>query len=85
MALSIVSAKGRVVIPQELRDKYHIKKGDKVNFVDYGGIISIFPVPDDPIKEAAGSLKGKTSLTKALLDSRKEELELENRFESVRS
>jgi AbrB family looped-hinge helix DNA binding protein len=78
MTISIVSAKGWVVIPLELRGKYHIKKGDKVNFVDYGGIISIVPVPKNPIEEGAGSIKAKTSLVKALLESRREDKEMEN-------
>ena len=77
MAISIVSAKGWVVIPQEIREKYNLKKGDKVHFIDYGGVISIIPSSKDPIEEGAGSIKGKTSLVKALLKSRKEDEEME--------
>lgn len=73
MNTSTLSAKGWVVIPQELRDRYRLKKGDKVHFVEYGGVIAVVPVSDNPVEESAGMLKGATSLTKALLASRKED------------
>ena len=73
MKTGTLSAKGWVVIPQELRERYRLKKGDKVHFVDYGGVMTIVPISKRPIREAAGILKGDTSLTQALLESRKED------------
>jgi len=73
MNTSTVSAKGWVVIPAELRQRYGLKKGDKVRFVEYGGVIAIMPALKNPIKESAGMLKGKGSLIKVLNESRREE------------
>lgn len=73
MNTSTLSAKGWVVIPQELRERYRLKKGDKVHFVEYGEVIAVVPVSKNPIQESAGMLKGETSLVKALLKSRKED------------
>ena len=73
MNMSILSEKGWVVIPQELRERYGLKKGDRVHVVDYGGVISIVPASEVPIKNAMGMLKGKTSLVKALIKSRRED------------
>ena len=73
MNTSIVSEKGWVVIPQELRDRYGLRKGDRVHVVDYGGVISIVPASRSPVKSARGMLKDKTSLVKALVKSRQEE------------
>lgn len=73
MNTSIVSEKGWVVIPQELRDRYGLRKGDRVHVVDYGGVISIVPASRSPVKSAKGMLKDKTSLVKALVKSRQEE------------
>jgi len=73
MNTSVLSEKGWVVIPQELRERYGLKKGDRVHVVDYGGVISIVPASDATIKRAEGMLKGKTSLVKALVKSRKED------------
>lgn len=65
-----ISDKGWVVIPAELRKKYNLKPGDKVEIVDYGGVISIVPKVKDPIQYGYGMLKGGKSLTKALLEER---------------
>ncbi len=77
MKTTTVSGKGWVVIPNEIREKYNIKKGDKVNIIDYGNIIAIVPTSKDVIKDSAGIFKSKKSLTKSLLDDRKEEIERE--------
>ena len=77
MKTTTVSEKGWVVIPNEIREKYNIKKGDKVNIIDYGNIIAIIPTSKDVIKDSVGIFKSKKSLTKALLDDRKEEIERE--------
>ena len=69
-----VSAKGWVVIPAELRKKYGIKPGSRMQFVDYGGALELIPISDDPIESAAGMLKGGKSLTQALLEERRREL-----------
>ena len=76
MSSSIVSAKGWVVIPEELRKKYGIKKGDRVRIVDYGGVLSIVPASSNPIRDSEGLSKGATSLTQALLKSRGEDAAL---------
>jgi AbrB family looped-hinge helix DNA binding protein len=66
--------KGQVVIPAELRKKYKIKKGSKVNIYEgEGNVIIIKPLPEDPIEASKGMLKGKTSILKALLKDRQEE------------
>ena len=73
MNTSTLSKKGWVVIPQELRKRYGLKKGDRVHIIDYGGVISIVPASDDPIKHSFGMLKGKGSLTEGLMKSRKQD------------
>ncbi|MEW6401803.1 MAG: AbrB/MazE/SpoVT family DNA-binding domain-containing protein [Chloroflexota bacterium] len=67
---SIISKKGWVVIPAELRKKYNLVPGTKVVIVDYGGVLSIIPAKKDPVKEGYGMLKGGPSLTQALLKER---------------
>ena len=73
---SKLSEKGWVVIPNSIRKRYGLKKGDQVNIIDYGDIISIIPLSTDPIKESAGLLKGGASLTKDLIEQRKRDKEL---------
>jgi AbrB family looped-hinge helix DNA binding protein len=73
MAVATVSSKGWIVIPNELRKRYHLRAGDKVVLVDYGGLLTIVPAMTDPVAEAAGLLEGDRSLTRALLAERAEE------------
>lgn len=74
MTISRATIKGQVIIPVELRRKFNIKKGTRVAISEgEGDVIVIKPLPDDPIEGSRGMLKGRTSLTKALLKDRKEE------------
>ena len=75
MNTSVLSEKGWVVIPRELRKRYGLKKGDKVHVIDFGGVISIVPASRTPVKDSLGMLKGKTSLVKALVKSRNQDAE----------
>jgi len=71
MDTSTLSKKGWVVIPQEMRQRYGLKKGDKVHVIDYGGVISVVPASENPIKNSLGMLKGRSSLVKELAKSRR--------------
>ncbi len=74
MTISKVAIKGQVVIPAQLRKKFNIKKGTRVAIMEgEGRVILIKPLSDDPIEASRGMLKGKKSLTKALLNDRQEE------------
>jgi AbrB family looped-hinge helix DNA binding protein len=72
-----LSQKGWVVIPAALRRKYGLKPGAKLQFVDYGGVLELVPVVDNPVEAAAGMLKGGKSLTEALLEEHRQELKNE--------
>ena len=78
MATLTVSSKGWVVIPAEVRRKYNVRAGSQVKIVDYGGGMSLVPVLADPIRDARGLLKGRGSLTKALLRGRAAERKRED-------
>ena len=78
MALTI-SNKGWVVIPAELRKKYNLLPGTEVVIVDYGGVLSIIPALQDPIKQGRGMLKGLPSLTQELRKERGKERSREER------
>jgi AbrB family looped-hinge helix DNA binding protein len=73
MNTSTLSEKGWVVIPRELRERYGLKKGDRIHVIDYGGVISIVPASEAPIKNSMGMLKGQTSLIKELAKSRQQD------------
>ena len=74
MAISKATIKGQVIIPVALRKKFNIKKGTRISIEEgQGRVILLKPLPDDPIEASRGMLKGRTSLTRALLKDRREE------------
>jgi AbrB family looped-hinge helix DNA binding protein len=77
MASARISQKGWVVIPVEYRRRYGLEPGDKVQIVDYGGVLALVPRSGDAIAETCGMLPG-ASLTRALLQERARERELED-------
>jgi AbrB family looped-hinge helix DNA binding protein len=70
----LISQKGWVVIPAELRKKYHLTPGTEVVLVDYGGVLSIIPARANPIKQGRGLLKAMPSLTEDLAKERTDTL-----------
>jgi AbrB family looped-hinge helix DNA binding protein len=79
-----LSQKGWVVIPAMLREKYGLKPGANLQVVDYGGVLAIVPVFDEPVKEGAGLLKRlnkehqDNSLTQAVVEEHRKERERES-------
>ena len=74
MTTLTISSKGWIVIPAELRRKYKLSAGAQVRLVDYGGVLAVVPVLTNPVDQAAGMLKGTTSLTQSLLAEHAQEL-----------
>lgn len=77
MSIVTTSTKGQVVIPKEEREKLGIKPGTKVMVEAVGDHIEIHPLPEEPVGHFCGIFKEGTSLTKALLRERKEDLRRE--------
>jgi AbrB family looped-hinge helix DNA binding protein len=70
------TVKGQIVIPAELRRKYRIKAGTKINVIDTGEAILLKPVTEESLKRLQGKLKGKGVL-KSLLEERRKDAESE--------
>ena len=75
MSTLTISQKGWVVIPSALRKKYALTAGKKVHIVDYGGVLALVPLVDDPIQQARGMLQDGSSLTKALITEHQKEMQ----------
>lgn len=70
-----VSKRGQTAVPAEICKKYHIRAGQKIAWLDLGNMVTILPLPQNPIKSFRGSSKG---LLKTLLAERKKEREKES-------
>jgi AbrB family looped-hinge helix DNA binding protein len=53
-----VSSKGQIVIPVEIRRKYAIKAGTKVEIIDDGDQIILRPVTPEYIGSLRGTIRG---------------------------
>jgi AbrB family looped-hinge helix DNA binding protein len=73
MATVKILAKGQVVIPADLRKKYHIEPGKELHLMEYGDVIYLIPPADDPIEAATGILLEGPSLSRELLEERKKD------------
>jgi AbrB family looped-hinge helix DNA binding protein len=82
MDMAKVSAKGWVVIPRRLRERYGIKPGSLVRFVDYAGALVIVPQRQDAVEAAHGALRRpgeQLSWTRAYLEDKRQERDREER------
>jgi AbrB family looped-hinge helix DNA binding protein len=73
MTTLTISKKGWVVIPAELRKKYQLTPGTEVVIVDYGGVLSIVPAMQDPVKGGRGLLKDLQGLTYDVVEEHAQE------------
>jgi AbrB family looped-hinge helix DNA binding protein len=61
--ISVVTAKGQVVIPAKLRRRFGIKQGTAVSFAEDNGRLIIQPITQDFIRSLRGSLRRGTAQT----------------------
>lgn len=73
MAIVKTLSKGQIVIPAEIRKRYHIEPGTEIQIMEYGGIIYLIPPVKDPIKAACGILPSEPSLSEKLVRERRKE------------
>ena len=73
MAIVRTLSKGQIVIPAEIRKRYHIEPGTEIQIMEYEGIIYLIPPVPDAIKAACGILPLKPSLSEKLLRERRKD------------
>jgi AbrB family looped-hinge helix DNA binding protein len=69
----VVTSKGQLVIPARLRRRFGIRKGTLVSFSEEDGRLIVQPITAEFIHSLRGSLKGKPSALKVLLEERRRE------------
>jgi len=51
MTTATISSKGQITIPKKIRDRHHLKPGDKIEFLeDAQGVVTIWPVTQNITK-----------------------------------
>ena len=73
LATVVTSAKNQVVIPKRERDRVGLKPGMRVSVTVVDDHVEIRPLPENPVEHFHGYFKQGQSLTKALLEERRNE------------
>ena len=79
MKQSTVSVRGQTVIPQEIREKLGIKPKTKLVWSAENGVITVIPIPEDPIEASFGMLAGRGYTLDDFLEERRKERALEEK------
>jgi len=77
MIMVTVTAKGEIAIPTNIRKRLKIKRGTKLCIVEKGDKIILQPLTGEYFEKKAWILHTNGKLTKAILDERKKEKEME--------
>ena len=75
--LTTVTTRGQTVVPAEIRRRYGIEEGSRLEWVDDGQVIRVIPVPADPVEALYGSARGE-GLYDRLMEERARERAREN-------
>ncbi|MDJ0818250.1 MAG: AbrB/MazE/SpoVT family DNA-binding domain-containing protein [Desulfobacterales bacterium] len=79
MSIVKTSSKGQVVIPKDIREKLGITPGKRLLFRVIENHVEITPLPDDPIKQMRGILRGGKSMATALLKERQKDNQIDEK------
>ena len=79
MTTTVMTTKGQIIIPSRIRQKYKIKKGTRFSIEEKGDKLILQPLTEDYFEKMAGIIKDKGISTKALLEERAKEKELEDK------
>ncbi|MGD0152946.1 MAG: AbrB/MazE/SpoVT family DNA-binding domain-containing protein [Thermacetogeniaceae bacterium] len=72
MMRTTVTKRGQTAIPARVREKFGIRQGDSLEWIDDGQSIKVIPLRGDPISALKGSAKG-SGLGRKLLEERRED------------
>jgi AbrB family looped-hinge helix DNA binding protein len=78
MATTIVSAKGQIIIPSKIRNKYNIKKGTRLYIEERNEELVLKVVNNEYMEKISGILKTGGKLSNLILAERARDKEREN-------
>lgn len=78
METAVVTVKGQIVVPANIRRKYGIKKGTRVVIIEEHNGFMVMPLDKKYFEQFAGILPTKGKATKSLLAERRKERERED-------
>ncbi len=76
MITTVVSTKGQIVIPSEIRRHLNIKTGTRFYVMQKGNQIILQPLTSEYFEKTAGILNTKGKLSRSILEERTKDKEL---------
>jgi len=73
MPTTILSEKGQIVIPAEIRTRLGLQRGDRFEVEASGDDLILRRLPRNPLLALRGAFRGPDSLLEALLEERESE------------
>lgn len=73
-----ISSRGQTAVPAEVRRRFNLAEHSRLEWIIEGDVITVLPVPADPVTAFRGSLRGKYSVA-TLLRERASERRRERR------
>ncbi|MEW6381740.1 MAG: AbrB/MazE/SpoVT family DNA-binding domain-containing protein [bacterium] len=74
-----VSSKAQVSIPAPIRKEFNIRPNSQLEWIAEDGLITVVPVPEDPVASFRGRGKGHYSTSQLVLERQKEREEEDGR------
>jgi AbrB family looped-hinge helix DNA binding protein len=71
------SSKFQIAIPKAIRNKLHIKPGQKLSITESDGAIILTPIPPDPVEFLCGIFENEPSMANELIRDRRRDIEHE--------
>ena len=69
---STVSSRGQTAVPAEIRRRFNLGDRSRLEWMVDGEVITVLPVPADPVRAFRGSLRGRYPTRLLQADRRRE-------------
>jgi AbrB family looped-hinge helix DNA binding protein len=65
-----LTKRGQTVVPSEIRKRLNLGESTMLQWMVEGDIITVLPIPENPVEALKGSMKGRISFEKFIHDRR---------------
>jgi bifunctional DNA-binding transcriptional regulator/antitoxin component of YhaV-PrlF toxin-antitoxin module len=72
MEATIMTQRGQISVPAEIRKRYNFQGGQRFVWLDDGIMLKLIPIPENPVSALRGRGKGENLLAKLLEERHKE-------------
>lgn len=71
-----LTKRGQTVVPSEIRKRFHLDEASTLQWMVEGDIITMLPIPKNPVETLKGAIKGQVSF-KEFMDDRRSDRDME--------